>query len=146
MYLNDQIFLYVKGLEIPDMARMIGQQASQELSDSQSAHITSILVAANSNLAMCHLKLKNYSKVIKFASKAIEMDSKHQKARFRRALAYIEVKDIDAARADLNIALDQCPQDKAIIRALKRLDVVERNLNLSAQRKLAGIFDRVDLS
>jgi len=43
-----------------------------------------------SNLSVCHLKLKNYKKSIKYSDKVLEIDLSNIKAYYRRALSNFE--------------------------------------------------------
>ncbi len=48
--------------------------------------ISSIIPTYN-NLALCHLKLKNYPLVLSFCNQVLGQDSDNVKARYRRAVA-----------------------------------------------------------
>ncbi len=54
-----------------------------------------IVLPAYNNLALCYLKLKNYELVVSFTNQVLGQDPDNVKARYRRALAYKELKSID---------------------------------------------------
>lgn len=54
-------------------------------------------LAANLNLAMCNLKLKNYSEALEACKKALKLDEKNEKGMFRMAQAYSGIGDYDEA-------------------------------------------------
>lgn len=61
--------------------------------------IETVLPAYN-NLSLCYLKLKNYEMVVSFTNQVIGQDPSNVKARYRRGLAYKELKNVDEAIKD----------------------------------------------
>ncbi len=60
----------------------------------------SIILPAYNNLSLCYLKLKNYEVVVSFTNQVLGQDSGNVKARYRRGLAYTELKRTDEAIKD----------------------------------------------
>lgn len=56
--------------------------------------IYTVLPAYN-NLALCYLKLKNYELVVSFTNQVLGQDADNVKARYRRALAFKELKNTE---------------------------------------------------
>lgn len=77
--------------------------------------------AFRSNLAACYIKEQKWEKAIHMCSKVLEVDSKNLKARYRRSLAYLRLKDTKLAAADLDLALEQAPNDVSIRRLAMEL-------------------------
>ncbi len=54
----------------------------------------------------CFLKLEMWNKAVDNCSAAIEIDGRNAKALFRRAQAWMGLKDYDKAQADLKLCLE----------------------------------------
>ena len=54
-------------------------------------------LAANLNLAMCYLKLKDFDSVLESCKKALELDAKSEKALFRMAQGHFGKGDYEEA-------------------------------------------------
>ncbi|KAG8134832.1 putative Peptidylprolyl isomerase protein [Naja naja] len=83
------------------------------LSDMEKSQSRNLRLAAHLNLAMCHLKLKEYSQVLENCNKALELDSNNEKGLFRRGEARLAVNDFELARADFQKVLQLYPSNKA---------------------------------
>uniref|UniRef100_A0ACB8E6I2 Uncharacterized protein n=1 Tax=Sphaerodactylus townsendi TaxID=933632 RepID=A0ACB8E6I2_9SAUR len=70
------------------------------LSGAEEQKARSLRLAAHLNLAMCHLKLKEYSLALENCNKALELDGSNEKGLFRRGEAQLAVNDFELARAD----------------------------------------------
>lgn len=63
-------------------------------------------LAAHLNLAMCNLKLKNYSEALVACKKALELDEKNEKGLFRMAQAYSGMGEYDEAIKNFQLVLE----------------------------------------
>lgn len=86
-----------------------------------------MLICIYLNMAICHLRLNEYGRVIRLCSQVLEMDEKtwkdHLKALYFKAKARHYLCDFDEARKLLHQAQKMQPQNKEINRALQELDV-----------------------
>lgn len=83
------------------------------LSDEEKKEKDQLMLAAHLNMAMCHLKLKNYVEVDDECGKVLEKDPQNVKGLFRRGQARLERNDYDIAIADLNQVIELEPDNKA---------------------------------
>jgi len=77
--------------------------------------------AFRSNLAACYIKQERWEKAVYATSKVLEVDPKNLKARYRRSLSYLRLKDTQRAANDLDHALEQAPNDASIRRLAMEL-------------------------
>ncbi|PQE04688.1 40 kDa peptidyl-prolyl cis-trans isomerase protein [Rutstroemia sp. NJR-2017a BBW] len=108
---------YEKGLrylnEEPDLTSAPAETSST---------LSSLRFTLNSNSALLHNKLKNFSDAEKSASAALDVtgvsDADKAKALYRRAIAYVGLKDEDGALKDLEEANKLVPGDAAVVKEL----------------------------
>jgi len=81
------------------------------------------------NSAACKLKLNDSSGAVADLTEVLLLDDVNTKALYRRAQAYIKMKDYEEASDDLSCALKITPNDKALQREMANLK------NLVAQKK-----------
>ncbi|KAF7248264.1 Peptidyl-prolyl cis-trans isomerase FKBP4 [Varanus komodoensis] len=113
------------------------------LSEVEEAKAKSLRLAAHLNLAMCHLKLKEYSQVLENCSKALELDSNNEKGLFRRGEARLAVNDFELARADFQKVLQLYPSNKA---AKTQLIICQQKIREQHEREkkmYANMFQRL---
>jgi regulator of sirC expression with transglutaminase-like and TPR domain len=77
--------------------------------------------AFRSNLAACYIKQEQWERAIYATSKVLDVDPKNLKARYRRSLSYLRLKDPQRAANDLDVALEQAPNDASIRRLAMEL-------------------------
>uniref|UniRef100_A0A8D0EFI5 peptidylprolyl isomerase n=1 Tax=Salvator merianae TaxID=96440 RepID=A0A8D0EFI5_SALMN len=113
------------------------------LSDEEEAKSKSLKLAAHLNLAMCHLKLKEYSQALENCNKALELDSTNEKGLFRRGEAHLAVNDFELARADFQNVLQLYPSNKA---AKVQLIICQQKIREQHEREkkmYANMFQRL---
>ncbi|XP_061438542.1 peptidyl-prolyl cis-trans isomerase FKBP4 isoform X2 [Rhineura floridana] len=113
------------------------------LSDVEEAEAKSLRLAAHLNLAMCHLKLKEYSQALENCNKALELDSTNEKGLFRRGEARLAVNDFELARADFQKVLQLYPSNKA---AKVQLIICQQKIREQHEREkkmYANMFQRL---
>lgn len=77
--------------------------------------------AFRSNLAACYIKQEQWEKAVYMTTKVLDVEPSNLKARCRRSLAYLRLKDSQRAAADLDVALEQAPDDISIRRLAAEL-------------------------
>ncbi|XP_033015728.1 peptidyl-prolyl cis-trans isomerase FKBP4 [Lacerta agilis] len=113
------------------------------LSGADEAKAESLRLAAHLNLAMCHLKLKEYSQALENCNKALELDSSNEKGLFRRGEAELAVNDYELARADFQKVLQLYPSNKA---AKAQLIICQQKIREQHEREkkmYANMFQRL---
>lgn len=65
--------------------------------DEEKSSSVKLQLAANLNVAACHLKLKNYRQAIDACEKALEHDANSEKGLFRMAQGYYGLSEFDDA-------------------------------------------------
>ena len=71
------------------------------------------LLAGYLNLAMCYLKLENYTEARRKCDKALEIDSKNEKGLFRRGQANFGLKEYEMSKSDFLQLLQVDPTNNA---------------------------------
>lgn len=104
--------------------------------------IDTVLPSYN-NLALCYLKLKNYQLVVSFTNQVLAQDDANVKARYRRALAYKQMKNTDQAINDFQIVkkLDKEMEEDCnnLINECKQIEIEARKKRkLAAQKFISG--------
>ncbi|CAF1203312.1 unnamed protein product, partial [Rotaria sordida] len=70
-------------------------------------------IAAQSNLALCHLKLGDYRQCKTFCNNALALDARNEKCLFRRGQVYIAFSNFEQAIKDFQTALKINPSNVA---------------------------------
>jgi hypothetical protein len=55
---------------------------------------TQIMIPTYSNLSLCHLKIGSYDSAISFCNQILSHDDSHTKSKYRRGLAYKNLKQV----------------------------------------------------
>ncbi|XP_062990476.1 peptidyl-prolyl cis-trans isomerase FKBP4 [Elgaria multicarinata webbii] len=113
------------------------------LSDVEEAKAKSLRLAAHLNLAMCHLKLKEYSQVLENCNKALELDSSNEKGLFRHGEACLAVNDFELARANFQKVLQLYPSNKAAKTQLIICQQKIREQHEKEKKMYANMFQRL---
>nr|XP_060629172.1 peptidyl-prolyl cis-trans isomerase FKBP5 [Anolis sagrei ordinatus]XP_060629173.1 peptidyl-prolyl cis-trans isomerase FKBP5 [Anolis sagrei ordinatus]XP_060629174.1 peptidyl-prolyl cis-trans isomerase FKBP5 [Anolis sagrei ordinatus]XP_060629176.1 peptidyl-prolyl cis-trans isomerase FKBP5 [Anolis sagrei ordinatus]XP_060629177.1 peptidyl-prolyl cis-trans isomerase FKBP5 [Anolis sagrei ordinatus]XP_060629178.1 peptidyl-prolyl cis-trans isomerase FKBP5 [Anolis sagrei ordinatus] len=83
------------------------------LSERESKASESLLLAAFLNLAMCSLKLRDYTKAIEYCNKALALDQANEKGLYRRGEARLLMNEFELAKCDFQSVLEVNPENKA---------------------------------
>mmetsp|Transcript_24052 Transcript_24052/g.33721 ORF Transcript_24052/g.33721 Transcript_24052/m.33721 type:complete len:213 (+) Transcript_24052:97-735(+) len=105
----------------------------------QTKTMNEIKVACNNNMAACYLKEEKWNKAIQCCTQVLNIEKENVKALFRRGKAYIAVKDLDKAEADLKKAQSLDPNDKAIT---KELQIIHHK-NKQAEQKQKQFYSKL---
>jgi len=109
-----------------------------DVSAPQQKEIDETKLSCYLNLAACYLKLQKWDKAIHNATEALRIDAKNSKALFRRAQAYIQHKNWEAAKNDLIAAEKHDPTNAEVKSALAKVqsaiaDALQREKNVYAK-------------
>lgn len=137
-----KIFLYTNGL-IAKSDSMAQYANGKVITEDEDFLVKELKHSANSNMAAAYLALKQYDKVIIKATLALEI-KENAKVLYRRALAYIEIGDIDNAKIDLEKASQIAPNDSGIAAAFKKLAVKSDIILKKEKKKYQGFFDKLN--
>ncbi|XP_060103251.1 peptidyl-prolyl cis-trans isomerase FKBP4 [Heteronotia binoei] len=110
------------------------------LSGAKEEKARSLRLAAHLNLAMCHLKLKEYAQALENCNKALELDGTNEKGLFRRGEARLAVNEFELARADFQKVLQLYPSNKA---AKSQLVICQQKLREQHEREKKKVFQTV---
>ena len=139
-----KIFLYINGLVSPSDS--VAQYAKTNLlTDQELVQVKELKHTAYSNMAACHLSLKEYQKVIDKSKLALEI-KENPKLLYRRALSYIETGDIDNAKKDLDRISELIPLSQEIEEAYKKLESKSQIILQKEKKKYKGFFDKLNSS
>lgn len=102
-----------------------------DLKGEEKAKVDATNLPCHLNLAASYLKIRNHSKAIDHASKALKLDSTNVKALYRRAQAYLAIQEYEKAANDCDKALEVADEGgkrdvKILLRMVKeRMKVLE---------------------
>lgn len=92
-----------------------------------------------SNRAMCHLQLNQFDDAAADCSKALEKDPKNEKARYRRAQAYVGLGNFVQAFTDVRLVLQMNSANKAAVALARKIkDTVQDDVH-GLQKALESI-------
>jgi len=99
--------------------------------------VKSLILKINSNLSIVWFNLKNYKESRDAASKALEVNPISVKALFRRAVAYRNLKEFEAAEEDLKLALEHDPENTAVQKEITAIvkDAETKKIDMEIEKK-----------
>jgi len=92
------------------------------------------------NIAACHDKQGNWNQVMSKCNKVMELAVNHNKARFRRAKAYIQLGRLQEARSDLEKLLEVDPNDKAVVTMMGTVRKLQKDQDARAKQIFGKMF------
>ncbi|KAL3660278.1 hypothetical protein V7S43_014807 [Phytophthora oleae] len=116
-----------------------------EYSADELQQVNPVAVACYANMATCFSKLDGDGDVcrcVAAASKALELDDAHVKARYRRSQAYLTSKEFDLAVADLVKLRELEPDNKLFRSAFTRAHTAKTQFRKKEQSAFANLFDK----
>ncbi|TMW69826.1 hypothetical protein Poli38472_001982 [Pythium oligandrum] len=97
-----------------------------------------------SNRAACHLQLEQFEQALADCCKALGVDVKSEKARYRRAQAYVGLGNYADAFKDIHLVLQIHPNNKAAVALARKIkDVVQSDVH-GVQKALDTITKSID--
>lgn len=112
------------------------------LSEKESKASESFLLAAFLNLAMCYLKLREYTKAVECCDKALGLDSANEKGLYRRGEAQLLMNEFESARGDFEKVLEVNPQNKAARLQISMCQKKAKEHNERDRRIYANMFKK----
>lgn len=88
-------------------------------------------ISLSLNIAACCLKVEEFDSVVHMCSSVLSVSPSNVKAHFRRAIAFKNLRSLEAARKDLLKSLEVEPSNKGIMRELEAI-----NLDKKGKRKV----------
>eukprot|EP01066_Platyproteum_vivax_P010640 Platyproteum_vivax@DN4786_c0_g1_i1.p1 len=107
------------------------------------AEINKINLSCHLNLAQCYLKAgqeATFRKAVASCDRALEIDTTNVKAMFRRGLANEKLKDVDQAAEDLKAAKKVDPENMDVLRALERVEKLQKAQLEKSKKMYAKMF------
>ena len=98
--------------------------------------VKTLLLTLQSNLSMMFFKLGKNRQSRDVASNALEIDPKHVKSRYRRAVAHRKLGDSEDAIADLKFALGEDPANAAV---RKELASIQKEIQRAKKAQKASL-------
>ncbi|CAF4733481.1 unnamed protein product, partial [Rotaria sp. Silwood2] len=93
------------------IANLLSSATFQDKNDS--AKLRQLKIAAQSNLALCYLKLGNYRQCKTFCDNALALDARNEKCLFRRGQVYLNFSNFEQAIKDFQTVLKINPSNVA---------------------------------
>ncbi|XP_007483818.1 peptidyl-prolyl cis-trans isomerase FKBP5 isoform X2 [Monodelphis domestica] len=112
------------------------------LSEKESKASESFLLAAFLNLAMCYLKLREYTKAVECCDKALGLDSTNEKGLYRRGEAQLLMNEFESAKGDFERVLEVNPQNKAAKLQISMCQKKAKEHNERDRRIYANMFEK----
>jgi len=98
-----KVFCYINGLVAPPVNQELVSLSSNHIPRERVEEVHRLKEATKLNMAACYLKLEEHQKCVDACTQALEL-GKNPKAYFRRAQAFLELRNFSAAEADLDRA------------------------------------------
>ncbi|XP_067010677.2 uncharacterized protein Bdbt [Anabrus simplex] len=81
------------------------------------------------DLALCQFKFGHFHHVVEICAKALALDAGNEKSLYRRALAYIELKNYNDAEDDLNTLLKVKPHAQHVVDKYRELKTLTKEVD-----------------
>jgi len=91
-------------------------------------------------LCICCLKLERWGQAVENCSKVLEIDKENVKALFRKGTANAKLKNFEQALKDLNAATKLSPNDAAIKKELRLVNVQIKRQNEKEKKMYTKMF------
>ncbi|CAJ1455795.1 unnamed protein product [Effrenium voratum] len=132
-----KVFCFVNGLVAPQN-QDVAKPAENHIPAEKVEEVKRLKQTTRLNMAACYLKLGENQKCVDACTAALDFGP-HAKAYFRRAQAYVELRNFSDAGADLDRAGALEPKDQAI---QQQIHQVRRSMRRGdAEKAFGGIFE-----
>eukprot|EP00056_Hartaetosiga_gracilis_P008604 m.123528 g.123528 ORF g.123528 m.123528 type:complete len:182 (-) comp12949_c1_seq1:47-592(-) len=105
--------------------------------------ITKLHVALLGNMALCHLKLKKFGRVVSLCTEVLTTDNDNIKALWRRAKANIELKRLNSAMEDVKKGLELDPENKDMQQLKTKLSKLDKEYQQKGDKFLSGNLQKM---
>lgn len=112
--------------------------------DTQRGEVLETLVALRLNAAQAHIKRKSWKEVVEVCDAVLRRSEGNAKARYRRALARIELGELEDASADLRALATADPSDSAVRRELTRVERLRKEHRDCEKAVFKGAFEKAE--
>lgn len=99
--------------------------------------------SAQSNVALCHLKLNEYVECIGACEKALEIDAKNEKILFRRGQSQMALSNYDEAVADFQEVIKLNPENSAAKQSIQTCRQQIKAYQQKEKQLYASIFAKM---
>merc|ERR1712087_744950 len=144
-----KVFCYVNGLSVPGekteasaYGDMMGKSNSSQVPPEKVEDLKKLKQSTHLNMAACYLKTSQPQKCINSCTKALA-DGDNTKALVRRGQAYLELRNLDEAKADFERAKALEPSNPAIEQELKRLKVAFKQHDQKEKERYKNMFSKM---
>ena len=100
-------------------------------------------LSAQSNVALCHLKLNEHAECIRACEKALEIDPKNEKSLFRRAQCHQFMSNHEEAIRDYQEVLKLHPENSAAKQAIQKCREDIKAYQKKEKQLYANIFEKL---
>merc|ERR1711948_222737 len=121
---------------------MMGKSNENQVPPEKIDDLKKLKQSTHLNMAACYLKTSQPQKCIASCTKALA-DGDNTKALVRRGQAYLELRQLDEAKADFERAKLLEPANAAIEQELKRLKVAFKQHDQKEKEKYKGMFSKI---
>jgi FK506-binding protein 4/5 len=113
------------------------------LTDEQKDRAKKLKVSCYLNTAACHMKDKEYKKVIENCNKALDIDRTNIKALFRKGSCLVDLDEWDEGQRSLERAAELDPNNKDVKRELLRLKKKRQEQDKKDKQFFSTIFQKL---
>mmetsp|Transcript_4428 Transcript_4428/g.13428 ORF Transcript_4428/g.13428 Transcript_4428/m.13428 type:complete len:218 (-) Transcript_4428:277-930(-) len=147
-----RVFCFVNGLQVPgegseaaSYGQMMGKSSPGLQVPAEKVEDLRLLKQSTYlNMAACYLKLDEYDKCITTCTKAMSGSEPNSKAHFRRGQAHLAMRNLDEAKADLELAKQLVPEDAACDKELRKLKQAFKDHAAKEKQTFAKMFSSKD--
>lgn len=100
-------------------------------------------LSAQSNTALCHLKLNDHVECIRACDKALEIDPKNEKCLFRRGQCQLAMSNFEEALVDFQEVLKQNPSNSAAKQSIQKCREAMKAYQQKEKQLYANIFAKM---
>lgn len=102
-------------------------------------------VLAETNIALCHIRMGEYSQAITRCEAALKIDPKSIKSLYRRGIAHMEQGLYEEAKSDFDAVLELDSDNGDAHKMLKNLNKAQKESSMRQNQMFGGMFKRVAL-
>mmetsp|Transcript_10381 Transcript_10381/g.24999 ORF Transcript_10381/g.24999 Transcript_10381/m.24999 type:complete len:344 (+) Transcript_10381:32-1063(+) len=141
-----KVFCFVNGLVPPPAGQKDTQDVqagSNQIPRDRVEEVNKLKQATRLNMAACYLKVKDFQKCVNACTAALELGAQ-AKAYFRRAQAYVELRNLSDAASDLERARALAPEDASILAQLRQVRRSMKQGDEEERQRYAGMFFKTE--
>ncbi|CAE7032142.1 FKBP4 [Symbiodinium natans] len=139
-----KVFCFVNGLVPPPAGQKEDPQdpgPGNQIPHDRVEDLKKLKQTTRLNMAACYLKVGDFQKCVEACTAALDFGA-HAKAYFRRAQAYVELRNLGDASADLEKARALAPEDAGILAQLRQVRRSMKQCDAEDRQRYAGMFSK----